>query len=195
MKLIAAIAACILTISGCVSERYGQSVVLIETDRGRGTGFFIEDGRIIITAAHVVGASQVVSVAIDGRRAKAAVLKIDRKNDVAVLVTGLRGRALLLSCDRPSTETEVLVIGHPLGWKRMYTRGSTMASSAVLDGTVVPVDVLIAPGNSGSPAISKKGRVLGIMVAMVGVRGHPSGIALMVPGDLVCESIKGAYER
>ena len=69
-----------------VYEQVADSVVLIETEYGTGSGFFFHDSRLVATALHVVDdADTIVVGASDGRRQLGHVVAYSRKHDVALV--------------------------------------------------------------------------------------------------------------
>src|SRR6478609_1169724 len=69
-----------------VYEQVVESVVLIETEFGTGSGFFFHSPRLIATALHVVDDAETIVVEMsDGRRQKGHVVAYSRKYDLALV--------------------------------------------------------------------------------------------------------------
>lgn len=141
------------------------------TGPGRiGSGIVVYPGNIIITAAHVVGNSSQVSVAIPGyRRYNARVLKRESDDDVAILDVppGPVPIGLRFSEIPPTVGDEVWLFGYPVtSFRVVATRGIVSA----IYGYYFQIDAAAAPGSSGGPATTRGGRVLGMLT--FGLRGH-----------------------
>jgi len=159
---------------------YGQvadSVVLIETEFGAGSGFFFHSPRLIATALHVVDdADTIVVQTSDGRRRQGHVVAYSRPHDLALVeleqaVPGARvlaPAAALVEIGQP-----VLVIGHPfsgLEYQVHELRGllnwsMTQGVVSAVAGSWLQTDAAINPGNSGGPVVDEHGQVLGVVSA------------------------------
>lgn len=87
--------------------------------------------------------------------------------DTAVLQSYARAKALRLSDKAPKPNIPVSVVGHPFGFIGMdsphiITRGEFL-NRVEDDGMWGLYDVTAGPGNSGSPVLDKKGRVVGTL--------------------------------
>ena len=164
-----------------------NSVVLILTQSGLGSGSVIADN-FILTNHHVVGDASVVTVvfkpssvsdkANDREILKASVIKTDIVRDLALLK--LQGPLpysvipLALSEDKaPDVGTDVAAIGHPTGEAWTYTKG--IISQVRLDyewsggpgdpkhrADVIQTQTPINPGNSGGPLLSVDRKIVGV---------------------------------
>lgn len=129
------------------------AVVQIDTNRGRGTGFFVDKDGTIVTAAHVVlGTNEHFAVTKDGTRYRLQIEKIDDINDLAVM------RPLNMPANRPflalapdsnlKAKQELFALGHPEGLRPAYiSPGTYRAPSTTLNllAKIAPADV----GNLG----------------------------------------------
>jgi S1-C subfamily serine protease len=80
---------------------------------------------------------------------------------------------------------EAYVSGHPRGMRWSFTTGTVSDA----DETFVKLDTVAGPGNSGGPAVDKKGRVIGLVFAIVAdpiVRGW-GGDTFLIPIQEVLE--------
>ncbi|HKO46820.1 MAG TPA: S1C family serine protease [Polyangiaceae bacterium] len=170
-----------------VYEQVADSVVLIETEFGAGSGFFFHDPRLLATALHVVDDAETIVVQTsDGRRQKGQVVAYSRKHDLALVqlehaVAG--ARALEPVSGLVDIGQPVLVIGHPfsgldaqvhelrglLNWSMTQGVVSAIASSWL------QTDAAINPGNSGGPVVNERGQVLGVVSATL---SHAQGISV-----------------
>lgn len=145
---------------------------VVEVDDGRlGTGFLVEGGRVL-TAAHVVGGQETVTLRSAGpnsTRQQAVVLLSDDRLDIAVLAPVSPGDATGLTIETAPF----------LGGSAAYAIGSPIGDLVLSQGTVVgPIDGLIEtttpvdPGNSGGPLVDSAGRVRGMIIATSQLTGH-----------------------
>ena len=155
-------------------ERVRPSVVLVQTDRGHGSGviFDVDGGNAyVVTNHHVIaGASSIAVTVNDSFSYDAEALGYDSSFDLAVL------RVQCGSCKAVSfggsedlkTGTEVVVIGYSGGsvqGEASVTRGIVSAIGPhpyYQGGETIQTDAAINPGNSGGPMFSLMGEVLGI---------------------------------
>lgn len=141
---------------------------------GTGTGFLIGKNRFL-TNAHVVSNNKRVFITMHGsaRKHKARVLHIAHDCDLAILeiddFTPFERLKHLEIGRIPQLESEVRVIGYPVGGDRIsVTRGvvsridfSTYSHSRSDQHLVVQIDAAINPGNSGGPVL-QDGKVVGV---------------------------------
>ena len=159
-------------------RRIKPSAVAIETfdSRGeklsRGSGFFIENDRIVtnrhvIEGAHraEVHSSTGVIFPVKG------VLAVDAEGDIALLKIDIPNpaiRPLPLDKTSPQEGESVVVIGNPLGLEGSVTNGIV---SAVRDiptfGRIIQITAAISSGSSGSPVVNMQGQVIGIATLQV----------------------------
>lgn len=164
-----------------------NSVVLIMTKEGFGSGSLLQDNTII-TNHHVVGDEKIVTVIfrptnLSGKPSPkeildAQVIKIDRTKDLALL--RLRGqlpyqtKAIEISpSSPPDVGSDVAAIGHPTGEGWTFTKGIVSQirfnyewfaskNSMPHKATVIQTQTPINPGNSGGPLLSYDGKLVGI---------------------------------
>jgi S1-C subfamily serine protease len=170
-----------------VYEQVVDSVVLIETEYGTGSGFFFHGPRLIGTALHVVDdADQIVVETNNGTRKQGRVVAYSRKYDLALVelesaVPGARAlepAAGLLEIGQP-----VVVVGHPfsgLEYQVHELRGllnwsMTQGVVSAVAGSWLQTDAAINPGNSGGPIVDERGQLLGVVSATL---SHAQGISL-----------------
>jgi len=160
-----------------VYAQVADSVLLIETEFGTGSGFFFHDPTLVATALHVVDDAETIIVQTsDGRRQVGQVVAYSRKHDIALLrleraVPGARvlePATGLIEIGQP-----VVVIGHPfsgLEYQVHQLRGllnwsMTQGVVSAVAGSWLQTDAAINPGNSGGPVVDERGRVLGVVSA------------------------------
>jgi len=160
-----------------VYDQVADSVVLIETEQGTGSGFFFYSSRYVATAFHVIDDAETIIVsATDGRRWEGQVVAYSREHDVALVDLGqeVQGAHLLPPYHGEISIGEtVAVIGHPFsGLERSLPRLRGLLNWSLTQGVVGAVagswlqtDAAINPGNSGGPVLNQRGEVLGVVSA------------------------------
>lgn len=153
-------------------QHYKQAVVLVVTDKGKGTGFHISDG-YIATNHHVIedAGYAIVEFPDINARFAADVAGFDPDLDIALLRVDSGDKRL------PSIEIErerewepgerIYVIGNPLYLKQIAIEG-TVLGTLPIQGRRTPVMAVDAPvhkGNSGSPVINERGRAIAVIYA------------------------------
>ncbi len=100
--------------------------VQITTNKGRGSGFFMDKDGSIGTAAHVIlGSSEQFAITSDGTKYKLRIEKVDDINDLAILrpesfKPGSRPYAELGSTKDLKPDDSIFPMGHPLGLRPAY---------------------------------------------------------------------------
>jgi S1-C subfamily serine protease len=173
------------------------STVFIRASDSVGSGFIYDAKKgLLLTAAHVVGDSETVTVRLtDGTPLSAKVLGRDRARDVAVLQikrTGLRAAKLALGV-RTHVGDIAVAIGSPFGLEETVTAGVVSGIGRTLEtagGAVdaIQTDASINPGSSGGPLADREGRVIGINVAKRGT--GEDGLGLAVPIEVAMDAAK-----
>ncbi|HZR96727.1 MAG TPA: MarP family serine protease [Gaiellaceae bacterium] len=139
-----------------------------------GSGWFAQPD-LVVTNAHVVAGESDTTVRLpSGRVRPADVVAFDSHNDVAVLrVDGVTATPLRLSPPEPGAA--VAIAGYPEDGPLTLTAGRIGRTAAVLtddaygNGPVTRIITAVAGsvrhGNSGGPAIDRRGRVAATMFA------------------------------
>jgi S1-C subfamily serine protease len=174
-----------------LATRLLKSVFTVHTDTGLGSGFAAwhdADGTFVITAHHVVAGlvgSHATLSRTDGSWA-AELVEVDPRNDLAVLrIDGLpKGMQPLWQNtvrERPRPGDQLLLLGSPFGLEGTVTTGivSRVTKEAI------QTDAAANPGNSGGPAVDKRGRVVGVLVA-----GGGQNVNFAVPIERVCAKLR-----
>ena len=163
-----------------IADQLRQVTVEIRTpgDRGVGAGILWAPD-LVVTNAHVAGASCVGVEFADDRRVEARLVVADRRADVALFRIPRCGVAPAALADSDALRVGALVValGHPLGFRRTLTAGIVHALGPVRPGgrRFIHADVRLAPGNSGGPLADSAGNVVGINTMIAG------GLALAIP--------------
>ena len=173
------------------------AVVSVRTTGGAGTGFLIDDGKVV-TNAHVVGDNKQVTVRFGEQKSHPAdVLGTDPSSDLAVLSVDPRDlpksvKPLRFADSRGVRVGDVAIaIGNPFGLDRTATEGIVSgigrhiaAPNGFSIDQVIQTDAPINPGNSGGPLLGASGTVIGVnaQIATGGTQGN-IGIGFAVPSN------------
>jgi S1-C subfamily serine protease len=138
---------------------YGVAVAGTSGAPEHATGFAAGGDRVV-TVAHVLDAGRAVTV--DGRRA--AVVRVDRRDDLAVLaVPGLHAAPIRTGAGAVGP---VRLLSRPARVRRAFTAivradpGTKPARRPALS-----LDAAVAAGDSGAPVTGRDGRVVGVLFA------------------------------
>ena len=150
-------------------ERF-DSVVIVNTEKGLGSGFFVNENEIL-TNYHVIENASTITVTNKfNKRSSAIVIKKDLKRDLALLKTNFKGKPVIFYEGQLKQGEQVEALGHPKGRKFSLTKGwisairkesggySSMNEKNVL---FIQTDAAINPGNSGGP-LYYKNKVIGV---------------------------------
>lgn len=175
---------------------------------GIGTGFIIGKNRIL-TNAHVVSNARRVLITVHGSPVKypAKVEHIAHDCDLALLSVenfkDFESFPTFAFGDVPSLESEVRVIGYPIGGDRIsVTRGvvsridfQTYSHTRADSHLAIQIDAAINPGNSGGPVIQGD-KVIG--VAFQGLR-QADNTGYIIPTPVIKRFLKdiedGKYDH
>jgi S1-C subfamily serine protease len=178
-----------------------DSVVLIQTNLGLGSGFVYDTEGHIITNHHVIEGADTIEVNfLDGNITSATVVGTDIYSDIAVIkiysqVTTLQpvvlGASSALAVGEP-----VAAMGNPFGLSDTLTVGIVSSLGRTLEAAgnyviidVIQIDAAINPGNSGGPLVNSKGQVVGVNTAIQSETGTFTGIGFAIPSDTVKREI------
>ncbi len=180
--------------SGQIAETCKQSVCLLRTPEGHGSGFLVHDQQTLVTAAHVIDNVRslddlefVFSPSADKNYPSedelnlrgAQLIHFDRAVDVAVLrlkepVPNKR-LPLLLSVGKAELQTPVVAIGNPGYGKGRYLP-LDITPGIITNNNPLMTDSNIKGGYSGGPVINaQSGEVVGITSAKLVCSGIGRG--------------------
>jgi putative serine protease PepD len=177
-----------------MADRLLPSVVQIEADGSMGSGFVAADQGLILTASHVVGRSETVTLRLqDGTSVSGTVVAVDKSIDTAVIradegATDLKPLPLGALADVQVGEMTI-AIGSPFGLSQTVTTGIVSALGRTVPTPMgelhdlIQTDAAINSGNSGGPLIDGEGRAIGINTAIASASGGSDGIGFAVPVD------------
>ncbi len=192
-------------------ESYDYSDVLfsheIRKENSLGSGVLIGEEGLIWTAAHVIQASEEITVEfIDGDIYQAEVISSDSNADIALIKIikdfKLKDKkvAIIGDSDKASVGDNVFVIGAPHGFKQSLSKG-------IISGKYIPenlsnrfekveflqTDASINPGNSGGPMFNMKGEVIGIASRIYTASGGFDGIGFAVSSNVAKKVLEGRH--
>ncbi len=177
-----------------------DSVVLVSTDAGQGSGF-VYGSNHVVTNAHVVGRSNRVEIRFsDGEWRAGRVVGRDVYSDLAAIRVGQVPPAatpLRLNDRTPPVGTEVVVIGNPYGLDGSLTAGVVSGVNRSIPspaGYSIPdaiqTDAAVNPGNSGGPIVALDGDVVAVINSGGGDNvafGISAALTRRVVADLVSD--------
>lgn len=171
--------------------RLGPSVVLIRTfdANGRpltqGSGFLLQDKRVV-TNTHVVrGAANVEVLDSTGRLIGATQYAEALSNtvDVAILPRVQTDQpGLALAQGDPRVGTAIIAIGAPEGLQNTVSNGIVSAVRMVDTQRLIQISAAISEGSSGGPVVSLNGDVIGVAVSSV---EEGQNLNFAIPSDSV----------
>ncbi len=176
-----------------------DSVVIISTDTGQGTGFIIDEEGYIVTNYHVIeGATRAGIYTSDEEGPyQVALIGKDVFMDLALLkIDGDFEELELGDSKKIQVGEKVIAIGNPYGLQFSATSGSV--SQVHRKGpngleAYVQIDAAINPGNSGGPLINKQGEVIGIVNFKIG--GEAEGLGFALESNYIKETTNEISER
>jgi serine protease Do len=159
---------------------------------GQGSGFLISADGYAVTNNHVVdGASKVEVTTDDGKTYKAQVIGTDQRTDLALikLEGGSNFPFAKLADGKPRIGDWVLAVGNPFGLGGTVTAGIVSAMGRDIGNgpydDFIQIDAPVNKGNSGGPAFSVDGDVVGVNTAIYSPSGGSVGIAFSIPASTV----------
>jgi S1-C subfamily serine protease len=158
--------------------------VMLEVGRGVGSGFFLNEEGLVLTAAHVVIAPKLKVRLASGKSYDASVVRLNRAADMALLrVDGLTETPCLrLAEHEPAIGADLYAIGAPGGQSHSFslTRGIMSGVRSVRGYARVQTDTPVSPGNSGGPLLGTDGRVEAVVQTKM-VHEGVEGVAFGMP--------------
>lgn len=170
-----------------------------ETTRSRegaGSGFVVDSAGVpvVVTAAHVVrGATEIVVVDAEGRRAQATeLLTFEEAGDVAVLrVPGLSPSIRPIPVGRlPEVGEEIMLVSSPLGLSTTVAFGTVAAHRPEMHAVQLAAGV--SPGSSGGLVADRRGRAVAVIRSKAPAELGGENIAIATPIALVERSLSEA---
>ena len=179
-----------------LTRRLGESVVLVTTPAGMGSGFFIDAKGHVVTNFHAIAGEREISVTLFRREdmilnrqkiKKVKIVAINPYLDLALLKVDVPKKmklrwAYLGSSDAPRDGENVFAIGNPLGLERTVSEGIVSTTRRNFGGQLfLQTTAPINPGNSGGPLFNLRGEVIGVTNMKAGLLSE--GLSFAIPVD------------
>lgn len=169
-------------------ENY-NSVVVVYTETGLGSGFLIKEN-IIVTNEHVVSGYKKITVNLyDGTIINGRVIKTDADKDLALIEVDENLVPLNINEGEIRIGQEVYAIGAPKDMTYTMTKGIVSALDRKLGENIyIQIDASVNSGNSGGPLVDEDGNVIGIITLKV---SDAEGIGFAIPIKDVLTFVNG----
>lgn len=165
--------------------------------KGRGSGFIINQEGYILTNEHVVSKADKIKVTLsDGREFTGEVIGSDVTSDMAIvkIKADHLPTVTLGNSDKLRVGEIVIAIGNPYGLQQTVTMGVVSAKGRSIPAgaggriyrNFIQTDTAINPGNSGGPLLNIKGEVVGINTAII---PYAQGIGFAIPINIAKRNI------
>ncbi len=191
-----------------LTEKVSKSVVAILTREialdefflpsmreGIGSGFSVDEN-LFLTSYHVVRNSrEIIMIDSEGKIERAIIVAANPFSDLALLKSKLSLPALEIASEY-SLGDIVLAIGNPFGL-RSVTLGVISGTARTIISPLgeplyaIQTDAAVNPGNSGGPLVNIKGKVIGVVSAMI---PYAQGIGFAIPSELLIGLLK-SYKK
>ena len=191
-----------------VADTVSRSVVIVRSETGQGSGIALDDGRRVVTNAHVLGDSDTLQVLLpSGRMVRAKVIGSDIRRDVAVIELDDTDNSLTPAVFASSQNLRVgqlaVAVGSPFELNQTVTAGIVSAigrvelsygceiagamSAECAGVAMIQTDAPINPGNSGGPLADRNGHVIGMNTSIrtEGFLSANVGVGFAIPSDTV----------
>ena len=182
--------------SGIYSDAV-DSIVIVATDTGQGTGFVIDSEGYIVTNYHVIEEATAAGIYTSSNELyEVQVIGIDPVMDVALLKIDENLQELTLGdSDNVDVGEKVIAIGNPYGLEFSATIGSiSQLHREGLNGlnAYLQIDAALNPGNSGGPVIDKNGKVIGMVNFKV---KDAEGLGFALESNYIKEAVNDIYQE
>ncbi len=176
------------------SARRATVEVLVDGHLG-GSGCFVDEDGLIVTAAHVIGGPErkieVLSHLVNRQPARA--IAVDLGHDLALLrVEPREGGYPVLSpaAELPSVGEDVLLYGNPVYRHGIMQRGMVARGDLTFEYQAHFVEVMqiaatVQEGSSGGPWLNRRGQLIGIQSGAVTSKSFPAGVANVSPAPAI----------
>ena len=146
-------------------EKVMPSIVFIQTNIGRGSGFFVSSNGDILTNHHVIESAEYINViTYDEQRYSALVKDYDSVRDMALIKVNMPYSVpfLRISSVLPKQGEAVIAIGNPKGLRGTVSDGIVSAIRHEDNNTWVQFTAPISGGSSGGALFNLKSEVVGM---------------------------------
>jgi len=151
-----------------IVEGTSPAIVVVETERGLGSGFFVRSDGTLITNQHVIEDAKSVAVRTSSGEVYrgALVMASDEARDLAILrvdafdVPSVR----LGNSNDVKVGSGVLLLGAPRGLEQTASTGIVAAVRVDDSGMrLIQTSAAASPGSSGGPLLNESGEVIGVL--------------------------------
>jgi hypothetical protein len=155
-----------------VVEKMKPAVVVVETDKGLGSGFFVKSDGTLVTNHHVVAGATALNVRLATGEVFRKVYLLADSEDRDLALLRVEGSNLptvpLGDSNQVKVGEEVLLVGAPRGLEETVSNGIVSSTRLLESGTkVIQTTASASPGSSGGPLVNRSGTVLGVMSFLV----------------------------
>jgi len=175
---------------------FGQSVVMVNSPGGQGSGFLISPDGYLITNYHVIAGETRIKITVfrQGPRGfeqeyhkKVKIIALNPYSDLALLKIEEAKKpfayAYLGDIKDVTDGKQVFAIGNPMGLTRTVSQGIVSTRNRNYQGRIyIQTTTDINPGNSGGPLFNLKGQIIGV-TSMGYV--YLGGLNFAIPVDVV----------
>jgi serine protease Do len=179
-----------------LADELGESVALVTTPGGLGSGFAIDDRGHFVTNFHVVQGEQEIALTLLRREnatqdriklEKVRIVAVSPFLDLALLKATLPEDVKVTGLPLASSEAlvnglPVFAIGNPLGLERTVSEGIISNARRSFEGQLfLQTTTPLNPGNSGGPLLNLRGEVIGVTNMKAGL--FSEGLSFAIPSD------------
>lgn len=131
---------------------------------GLGSGFFIEENKIVTNYHVIEGASKITVKDYSGKTYNVNVIyDYNIEYDMAVLGVVESGKPLVINDHEVLTGETVYTIGSPYGYTGTFSKGIiSLADRKIDDVNYIQITAPLSKGNSGGPLLNEYGEVIGV---------------------------------
>ena len=168
-----------------IFNKFHSSVVKVVTDKGVGTGFFIQNSATIITANHVLKDASEITIKSESNEIwNVSTLQIDLDSDLAIIkLTAPTDKVPIRLGEFANVKPggPVTVISNPLGFlEQSVTDGVVSARRLDKEVEIIQFTAPISQGSSGGPVFNELGEAIGVIRSYF-VDGQSLNIAVAQP--------------
>ncbi len=155
-----------------IYQRARQSVVMISTPAGKGSGVVIKGGdpgslfpnTWIATNAHVVGNAKTVEVEIGSMKLEGLVAARDAAWDISIVRLEMTDLPAIAIGEAAPVRVgnKVYALGAPRGLGASFSDGIVSALRIIAGNSVIQTTAPISPGSSGGALLDASGKLVGI---------------------------------
>ncbi len=178
-----------------VIEKCRPSMVFIQTDKSRGSGFLVSEHGDILTNHHVIKDAGYIKITpYDGQPLEALVKDSDSVQDMALLkVNNLHTNYLRITQTPPKLGEEVIAIGNPRGLIDTVSNGIVSGFRGNDSVSWLQFTAPISPGSSGGAVINLQGEVVGMTMGIWKEEGQNLNFA--VPSNVLIKFLNSAINK